>query len=74
MTGLMVSQMVAYDNMTGSSLLLSLTVSIPKSGFTGYWLKASVALLVLANLYRMLKLNRASSLSQQICDAPNLLV
>ena len=66
--------MVAYDNMIQSSLSLSLTLSISNSGSTGHQLKASVALLVLCNLYRILKLNRASMQSQQICDTPNLLV
>ena len=70
----MISQMVAYDNMTGSSLSLPLKLSISKSGSTGHWLKASAALLILPDVYRMLKLNRASSMSQRICDAPNLLV
>ena len=63
-TGLIMSQMVAYDNMTGSSLSLSLTLYISQSEFTGHWLKASAALLVLPNQCKMLKLNSASLLSQ----------
>ena len=70
-TGLMMSKMVAYDNTTGSSLSVSLSLSNLQFG-SGHQLKASVALLVLPNLYMMLKLKKASSLRKWICDAPNL--
>ena len=73
-TGLMMSQIVVYDNTTGSSLLVSLALSNLQFGLTGCQLKASAALLVLPNLYMMLKSNMASLLSQQICDMPDLLV
>ena len=46
----MMSQMVAYDNMTGSSLLVSLSLSYLQFG-SGCWLKASAALLVLPDIY-----------------------
>ena len=69
-TGLMLSQMMAYDNMTGSSLSLSLLLSILMSVSTGCQLKASVTFLVLPNLYWMYRSNRASSRSLQICDTP----
>ena len=72
-TSLMLSQMVEYDNTTGSLLPVSLSLSNLQFG-SGCQLKASGALLVLPNLYTMLKSNRASSLSQQICDTPYLLV
>ena len=72
-TGLIISQIVAYDDLTGSSLLLSLTLSVLPSVFTGHWLKASAALLVFPYIYKLLKSNRASSLSQRICNTPNLL-
>ena len=45
----MMSQMVAYDNMTRSSLLVSLSLSSLQLG-SGHQLKTSAALLVLPNL------------------------
>ena len=72
-TGLMISQMAAYNNITGSSLSVSLSLSSLQFG-SGHQLKASAALLILPNLYIMLKSNRATSLSQQICETPNLLI
>ena len=59
----MISQMVAY-NMTGSSLLVSLSLSNLQFGSTGCQLKASAAFMVLPDLYMMLTSNRVSSLSQ----------
>ena len=60
----MMSQMVEYDNMTGSSLSLSLILSNSMAGSTGCQLKASAAFLDLPDLYWMLKSHRASLLSQ----------
>ena len=51
--GFMVSQMVAYDSMTGSLPLFSLTLTTSMAGSIGCQLKASAALLVLPNLYWM---------------------
>ena len=45
----MVLHMVAYDSTTGSSLLLSLSLSNLQFG-SGHWLKASAAWLVLPDL------------------------
>ena len=69
---MMMSQMVAYENTNGSSLSVSLSLSNLQFG-SRHQLKASAALLVQPDPYTMLKSNRASSLSQQTCDAPNLL-
>ena len=48
-TGLMMLQMVAYNTMTGSSLLVSLSLSYLQFD-SGCQLKASAALLVVPNL------------------------
>ena len=55
----MMLQMVAYDNMTGLSLLVSLSLSNLQFG-SGCQLNTSAALLVLPNLYIMLKSNRGN--------------
>ena len=51
---LMVLQVVAYDNMTGSSL----SPSVSDSLLTGCQLKASVSLLVLPKWHWMMKLKQ----------------
>ena len=59
--------------MTSTSLLSVDSESTSQEGLNGQWLSASAALLEWPVQYLMVKSNNASSLSHQICDAPNLL-
>ena len=68
------SQTDDYEMTSHSSLLASLSEKLSSQvGLNGQWLSASVALLDWPVWYLMTKSNNASSLSHQICDAPNLL-
>ena len=68
------SQTSEYEMTSNSSLLASLSVKLSlQDGLNGWQLSASVALLEWPVWYLMTKSNNASSLSHQICNAPNLL-
>ena len=68
------SQTDEYEMTWHSSLSTSLLVKLlSQAGLNERWLSASVALLDRPVRYLMTKSNNASSLSHQICDAPNLL-
>ena len=68
------SQTNEYEMTSHSSLSASLSVKLSSQvGLNGWQLSASVALLDWPVWYLMTKSKNASSLSHQICDAPNLL-
>ena len=62
---------VAEYNIPSTSLLSVDSVLILQEGLNGQWLSASAALLEWPVQYLMVKLNNTSSLSHQICNAPN---
>ena len=59
--------------MTSTSSLSVDLESTSQEGLNGQQLSASAALLEWPGQYLMVKSNNGSSLSHQICDAPNLL-
>ena len=68
------SQTDEYEMTSHSSLSASLSVKLSSQvGLNGWHLSASAALLDWPVQYLMTKSNNASSLSHQICNAPNLL-
>ena len=70
----MASHTNEYEITSNSSLLASLSVKLSlQERLNGQWLSASVALLEWPVQYLETKSNNASSLSHQICNAPNLL-
>ena len=67
------SQTDEYEMTSHSSLLASLSVNLlSQVGLNGQQLSASLALLDWPVWYLMTNLTNASSLSHQICNAPNL--
>ena len=69
----MASQNNEYEIASTSSLSAMLSLVLSHEVLNRWWLSASVAMVEWPVWYLMTRLNNACSLSQQICDAANLL-